>query len=53
MEQAAALELISKYISEISGNVGQSEEILAQSKIQQQELQTQIERLRDDIENLL
>lgn len=53
MDQAVALELISKYISEISGDVGQSQEILAQSKIQQQELQTQIERLRDDIEKLL
>lgn len=53
MEQCAALELISKYISVISNTVDQTEDVIAQSKLQQQEIQSQIKRLREDIENLL
>lgn len=53
MEQCAALELISKYISDISNTVDQTEDVIAQSKLQQQEIQSQIKRLREDIENLL
>lgn len=53
MEQCAALELISRYISDTAGTLEQTEEVLAQSKLQQQQIQSQISRLREDIENLL
>lgn len=53
MEQCAALELISDYISKISNTVNQTEQVLAHSKLQQQQIQMQIKRLRKDIENLI
>lgn len=53
MEQCAALELISRYISDTAGTLEQTEEVLAESKLQQQQIQTQIQRLREDIELLL
>lgn len=53
LEQCAALELLSNYISKISNTMNHTEEVLAQSKSQQQQIQMQMHRLREDIDNLI
>ena len=52
IEQCVSLDVISKYISDISNTLDNAAEILDESKWQQQEIQTHMDRLRDEIDHL-
>lgn len=53
IEQQNAFELLSKYISETSKTIGQTKEALQQSKVQQEQIMTHIQRLRKEIDEII
>lgn len=53
LEQQNAFEILSKYISDASKTIGQTEEALRHSESQQQQITAQIQRLRKEIDEII
>lgn len=53
IEQREALESLSRYMNEMNMKILHSEEILSHSKIQQQKITDQINRVREEIDRLI